>query len=50
MIQNDYIKIINDAVINNEPKKVVQLLNELFATNNHKDNLDIVFMAISSFQ
>lgn len=50
MMKSDYIKIINKAVIQNEPKLVVQLLNEMFSTNQYKENIDIVFMSISSFQ
>ena len=46
----EYVNIINDAVLNDDSKQVISVLNELFASNKYKNYIDIVFMAISSFQ
>ena len=49
MNRSDYVNQINKAVIDNNPKIVISLLNELFSED-YKKFLDIIFMAISSFQ
>ena len=46
----DYIRTINTAVVKDDPKAVINILNELFSSQKYKELLDITFMAISSFQ
>lgn len=49
-VRYDIITLLNKSVWDDSAKKVADLLNDLFSSNNYKEYLDLIFYAISNFQ